>query len=165
MSFLDWLQRRQTRRIFKKYVSPEVLALLESRDLTPPSAPSRQHFQFVIVHIDEANPDRVSEIFGKVVDCFGRHNAILASSSPSLLIGALGFVYPQYDSPELRKRLVGALLDENSTAIHLAHGQADGLTGIFGTSGHFSYSVLVPNFSGILKRLLETPFGSAIEID
>src|SRR3954467_8030545 len=136
MSVLDWLERRNRRRVLQKYVSPEVLALIES-DSSPTPAPTTQHFQFVLVHIDEANPDRVSEIFGKVVDCFGQHNAILASSSPSLLIGALGFVYPQYDSPELRKRLVGALLDENSTAIHLAHGQAEGLTGIFGTTGHF----------------------------
>src|SRR4051812_28869086 len=164
MRVLEWLERRKRRRLFQKYVSPEVLALIES-DSSPAPAPTTQHFQFVIVHIDEANPDRVSEIFGKVVDCFGRHNAILASSSPSLLIGALGFVYPQYDSPELRKRLVGALLHENGKVIHVAHGQADGLAGNFGSSGHFSYSVLIPDFSGTLKRLFETPFGFAIEID
>jgi hypothetical protein len=164
MGIRNWWHRRKVRRLFAKYVSPEVLDRIES-GRSPITGPTTQHFQFVIVHIDEAKPDRVSQIFANIIDCFFRHHAVLASSSPSLIVGALGFVYPQYDSPELRKRLVRDLLDENGKMIRVAHGQADALAGIFGSGGYFSYSVLIPDFSGTLKRLFERPFGSAIEID
>ena len=57
-----------------------------------------------------------------------------------------------------------ALLAENGDRIRIAHGQCSGGVGNFGTKGHWRYGAIIPGFTAILKKLLDAPFGSAVEI-
>jgi hypothetical protein len=88
----------------------------------------------------------------------------MPDAMPSLLIGYFGVPNAKYDSTEARTNLVAALLAENGSAVRVAHGQCNGLVGGFGGPRRWFYTAIVPNFSAVLKKLLDLEFGTAVEI-
>lgn len=165
MSAFEKLRRRKVKGDFEKVVSPEIVSAVASSlagGWTPTN--ERKHFQFIVLQVDEAKPDDVPVLIGKVVDTFLDQGAIVADISSSLIVGYFGFPFPTSDAPESRQRLVDALLAQNGKAVRVAHGQCEGLVGNFGSKRRSSYGAVIPNFSGILKKLLASPFGAAIEV-
>ena len=165
MSILEKFRRWKVRRAFRKYVPPKVVKQL-LKDARVGELPNDEirHFQFVLVHIDEAKPEEIPKVISTVVDAFFRSNAMLADIVSSLVVGYLGLPQPKFDSVEGRRNLVTTLLTENGRLIRIAHGQCDGLTGNFGTKGGWRYGEIIPNFSAALKKLFDAEFGAAVEI-
>jgi hypothetical protein len=123
-----------------------------------------RHFQYILVHIREADIDEIPSLITKVVDAFLCRNAIVTDIATSLIVGYFGIPIAKYDSAEARSQLVAALLAENGNAVRVAHGECNGLAGNFGSDRRWSYGAIIPNFSAVLKKLLDLEFGTAVEI-
>jgi hypothetical protein len=123
-----------------------------------------KHFQFVVVLPDDTNPQEASVISGKVMDILMDHHANVSHSSGSMFVALLGVPFTEYDSTERRRELVDALLRENGDRIRIVHGQCDGPFGSFGGGpARWVHGAVIPGFSGILRKLLETKLGTAVE--
>ena len=122
------------------------------------------HFQFIVVHVDEVNPDEVPKIIANVIDTFGRHEAMVSCIESSVVVGYYGLPNPENDSAEARQGLVAALLRENDNRVRVAHGQCNGLVGLYGGTRRLTYGAIIPNFSAVLKKLVDIKFGTAVEI-
>lgn len=123
-----------------------------------------KHFQFVVILVDDTNPEECRAVISRVVDTTIQH-ATTTQITSSLVLGLLGVPLPKSNSPEVRRALVKALLRQNGDRIRIAHGECDGSVGLLGTDGRFTYSGLIPGLSGILRKLLDTSLGSAVEIE
>ncbi|HKM90110.1 MAG TPA: hypothetical protein VJX29_05805 [Candidatus Acidoferrales bacterium] len=164
MGIFQMLRRRKARKAFQGLVGPELLSKPRGGAGLPAGKIEAKHFQFVIILLDDAKPEEVPAIIGKVVSILLQHGAILSSITSSLLVGLLGVPFPKGDSPELRLRLVKALLAGNGDRLRIAHGQCTGAFGLLGTEGRWTYGEVIPEFSGILKKLLGSQFGTAVEV-
>jgi len=154
----SWNQRRAFRKLISAASrSASVISLRIERTET-------KHFQFIVVSLDDSNPDKLSVLMSKVIDSLFEKHATLMDMNPSLMIAVLGVPFPETDRAELRAELVNTLLAKNGHLIRIAHGHCEGLTGLFGGEKRCTWNVAIPRFSSILKRLLDTPFGTAIEI-
>lgn len=101
---------------------------------------------------------------GKILDIFVQHHSNVSHITSSLFVALLGVPFPEYNSAEARRELVAALLRENGDRIRIVHGQCDGAVGTFGGPKRWTYGAVISGFSGILKKLIETNFGTAVEI-
>jgi hypothetical protein len=126
--------------------------------------PEVKHFQFVVAIADDTNPAEVPAMIGKIVRIFVEHHATVENITSSLFVALLGVPFPEDNSAEARRRLVDALLRENGDRIRIIHGECDGAVGNFGGHGRWTYGVVIPGFSGILKKLVEAESGSAVEL-
>ena len=165
MKIFEKLERLRVEREFEKHVAPGVLELLEKpvKEFSTENI-ERKHFQFIIVGVAERDLDDIPETIGKVVSTLSRHNATLLSIASSLIVATLGWPFPQNDSAELRMTLVAALLADNANRARIAHGQCLGLVGNLGAEGNRRYGGIIPEFSGIIKKLSDTQFGTAFEV-
>jgi hypothetical protein len=158
-------QRGGDRKPPQGFVNSEVLAKLQGETQLSVGKIEAKHFQFLLILVAESNPLEIPAIISMVVRTLLQHDAMLSSITSSLLVGILGVPFPKGDSPEVRRGLVEALLRENSDRIRIAHGECDGAVGLLGTPERCSYGEVIPRFSAILKTLLETKLGNAVEID
>jgi len=156
MGIQEMLERRKVRKQLRNLADPQVVAELQE--------PKTRHFQFLLILINETNPKGIPAVITRVVDTIIEHGAMLSDITSSLIVGLFGVPFPEGNSPEVRRGLVEALLRENGDRIRIAHGECDGAVGNFGSQKRCSYGALVPRFSEVLKTLLETKFGTAVEI-
>lgn len=162
MGLLQIWQRYKIKRSFGSYVSPEAVRKLLASSKSQNFSIQAQHFQFVVVHIDEARPDEIPQIIGKVFAAFTRHKATLQGLTSSLVVGYFGIPFPEYDKPETRLELVRTILAENGSRVRVAHGQCTGLVGILGSEGRCTWGGIIPGFSEVLKKLFASEFGTEI---
>ena len=162
MGILQMFQRRRIRTAFGEYLSPEVIRRL----LLNPEIVSSQvkHFQYVVVLADDSNLQEIAPMISKITEIFVQHHATISVVSSSLFIALLGVPFNDCKSPEARRKLVDALLQEHSGRIRIVHGEADSLVGNLGGPTRYSYGAVIPGFSDVLKKLLETNIGTAVEI-
>src|ERR1700728_4198780 len=148
-----------------EYISPEAIAnaLRETKPEIKP--PELKHFQFVVVLADDTNSPEIPAIVSAVMGTLVRHQASISNSTPLLFVALLGVPFPEGNSEEARRKLVDALLRENGDRIRIVHGECEGASRTFGGHGRWTYGAVIPGFSGILKKLLESKFGTAVEID
>jgi len=163
MGILRTLQQLRAMNKFDKLLPAELIAKMEQSAEVKGTIETK-HFQFVLVNVEEKEPSEIPAIISKIADAFSRHRAALWGIESSFVVGHLGVPFPQDDSARARMRLVDALLTENGDRIRIAHGQCSGGVGNFGTKGHWRYGAIIPGFTAILKKLLDAPFGSAVEI-
>ena len=164
MGILEMLQRRKIRTTFGKYISPEATEKLLRETGSGISSPEVKHFQYVVAMADDTNPDEVPAVIGKIVQLLVEHQATVTNIMSSLVIALLGVPFLAGNSAGARIELVEALLRENGDRIRIVHGECDGAVGNFGGPKRWSYGAMIPGFSAILKRLIETKFGVAVEI-
>lgn len=156
-------QRRTSRQPVQAYVSPQRVAKL-IREADPEiRPPETKHFQFVVALADDANPQEVPAIITKIMGTLGKHRATVSTITSSLFAAILGVPFLEGNSAEARRELVDALLRENGDRIRIVHGECDGAFGTLGGHGRWTYGAVIPGFSAILKKLLETKFGTAVE--
>ena len=164
MGILEILQRRKIRSAFGNYVSPEVIEKLMSEKASGIAAPEVKHFQYVVAMADDTNPDEAPAVIGKIVQVLIEHHATVTNIMSSVVVALLGVPFPAGNSAAARMELVEVLLRENGDRIRIVHGECDGAVGNFGGPKRWSYGAMIPGFSAILKRLIETKFGGAVEI-
>jgi hypothetical protein len=158
------LQRRKNLKPLEGYLSPEVVEKLLRETKSGPRPLEVKHFQFVVILVDEADPREIPAIIAKVIGTLIEKQMLLSNITSSLLISTLGVPFPEGNSPEVRREIVGMLLRENGERIRIAHGECDGAFGTYGGHGRWTYGPVIPGFSRILEKLLETKFGTAIKI-
>jgi hypothetical protein len=164
MGILRMLQPRKKRKPFQAYVDPNTTASLLRETKPEIKPPEVKHFQFVVMLVDDTNPQEVPAMLSKVIETLVRQRANVSNIASSLLVGLLGVPFPESNSPLARRELVDALLQDNGERIRIAHGECDGAVGMFGSHERWAYGAVIPGFSGVLKELLETKFGTAVEI-
>ena len=164
MGILEMLQRRKIRSAFGNYVSPEVIEKLMRETGSGIASPEVKHFQYVVAMADDTNPDEAPAVIGKIVQLLVEHQATVTNIMSSLVIALLGVPFLAGNSAGARIELVEALLRENGDRIRIVHGECDGAVGNFGGPKRWSYGAMIPGFSAILQRLIETKFGVAVEI-
>jgi hypothetical protein len=156
-------QRRKNFNSLEGYLSPEAIEKL-LRETKSESRPLEiKHFQFVVILVDETDPREIPAIIVKVIGTLIEKQMILSNIS-SLLISTLGVPFPEGNSPEVRREIVSTLLRENGERIRVAHGECEGAFGTYGGHGRWTYGPVIPGFSRVLEKLLETKFGTAVEI-
>jgi hypothetical protein len=146
------------------YVSPETIAKLLDETGSGISPPEIGHFQFVVALADDTNAQAVPALISNVVATLVQHQVNITSITSSLFVALLGVPFRDGNSIEARLELVDALLRENGNRIRIVHGQCDGPFGMFGGHGRWTYDALIPGFSDVLKKLLGTQLGAAVEI-
>lgn len=165
MSIFEVIRRARLRREFSKHVPPELMSVMMETARVRPTQPSQpRHFQYILVHVREADIDEIPKLISKVVDAFLCRSAIVTDITSSLVVGYLGLPNARYDSAKARSQLVAALLAENGDAVRVAHGECNGLAENFGSDRRWNYGAIIPNFSAVLKKLLDVEFGTAVEI-
>ena len=164
MGILGNLQRRRVRTAFGNYLTSEVTEKLLRETGSEIGPPEVKHFQYVVAMADDTNPEEVPAMTGKIVQVLVEHHATVANIMSSLLVALLGVPFPADNSAVARRELVEALLRENGARVRIIHGECDGAVGNFGGSKRWSYGAMIPGFSAILQRLIETKFGVAVEI-
>jgi hypothetical protein len=165
MGIRQMLERRKVRKAFGKYISPEVMEKI-LRDTPSESRPfETRHFQFVVVIADDKNVGEVPATISKILEIFMQHRANVSHVSSALFVGVLGAPSPEHNSPEARRKLVDALLRDNTVRVRIAHGECDGAVGLFGGPKRRTYGEVIPGFPVILKKLLEAEVGTAVEIN
>ena len=164
MGILEMLQRRKIRTTYGKYISPEATEKLLRETGSGISSPEVKHFQYVVAMADDTNPDEAPAVIGKIVQVLIEHHATVTNIMSSVVVALLGVPFPAGNSAAARMELVEVLLRENGDRIRIVHGECDGAVGNFGGPKRWSYGAMIPGFSAILKRLIETKFGGAIEI-
>ena len=113
---------------------------------------------------NDTNPDEAPAVIGKIVQVLIEHHATVTNIMSSVVVALLGVPFPAGNSAAARMELVEVLLRENGDRIRIVHGECDGAVGNFGGPKRWSYGAMIPGFSAILKRLIETKFGGAVEI-
>jgi hypothetical protein len=162
MGIRAMFQRRRVRTAFGEYLSPEVIRrLLQNPNLVSPQV---KHYQYVVVLADDSNLQEIQPMISKITEIFVQHHATISVVSSSLFVALLGVPFNDCNSPEARRKLVDALLQELGGRIRIGHGEADSLVGNLGGPLRYSYGAVIPGFSGVLKKLLDTNFGTAVEI-
>lgn len=153
-------EKRRVRKIFKN-----AIRLIE-KDPERYRRPSQEirHFQFVVVLLDDSQPDNVPTILSRVMDASFRHYGMISNISASIVVACLGVPHPDGDSVERRTKLVTTLVSENGALIRIAHGQCNSKVGILGCEKLYVYGALIPGFNSILSRLLDSPAGTVIEV-
>jgi hypothetical protein len=164
MGIVQMLQRGKTSNLLREYVGPDAVAKLLREAEPEIMAPEVKHFQFVVMLADDKNPQDVPAMISRVISTLVQHRANVSNITSSLFVALLGVPFPEGNSAEARRRLVEALLRENGDQIRVVHGECDGAFGTFGGHGRWTYGAVIPGFSGILKKVLETRFGTAAEI-
>jgi hypothetical protein len=157
--------RPRGRNPFEEYVSPQVIGKLLREAGSEIKPPEVKHLQFVVALADDTNPQEVPAMISKVTDALLRHHVHVLQITSSLFVALLGVPFTEGNTPEVRRELVDALLRENGERIRIVHGECDGAFGMFGGQARWTYGAVIPGFSGVLKKLLETKFGTAVEID
>jgi len=162
---LGFWERRRVRKTFERLVSPGVIAAIE-KDPTKfiKAAPEIRHFQFVIILLDDERPDDVPAMLNRVVDAIFNHHAMISNIYVSLVVAWFGFPFPDTDSVEERLKLVNTLVTGSKDLLRIAHGQCNGKVGNMGSEKRFAYGAVIPDFNNILKRLLDSPLGTVIEV-
>jgi hypothetical protein len=128
------LRRRSKRTSFEGYVSPETSAKLLREGKPGIQPPQVRHFQFVVILVDDANPNDVPTMIETVTGTLVRQHATVLNIASALLVGLLGVPFPESNSPQARLELVAAILQDNGARVRVAHGECDGAVGMFG--GH-----------------------------
>ena len=164
MGILGKLQGRRVRTALGNYLTPEVTEKLLREPGSEIGPPEVKHFQYVVAMADDTNPDEVPAVIGKIVQLLVEHQATVTNIMSSLVIALLGVPFLAGNSAGARIELVEVLLRENGDRIGIVHGECDGAVGNFGGPKRWSYGAMIPGFSEILKRLIETKFGGAVEI-
>jgi hypothetical protein len=164
MGILRMLQRRRNVKALPEHASPEVIEKLLRGTKSEIRPPEVKHFQFVVILIDDKNPEQVPTMISTVMGTLVQHHANISNVTPSLFVALLGVPFPEGNSADIRRELVDALLQENGERIRIAHGQCDGAVGTLGGHGRWTYGAVIPGVSGVLKKLLEIKFGTAVEI-
>jgi hypothetical protein len=113
---------------------------------------------------DDTNPDEVPPMISNVMATLIQHRANITSVMSSLFVALLGTPFPENNSAEARRNLVGVLLQEHGDRIKVVHGECDGTFGMFGGGGRSTYGAVIPGFSRALNKLLEIKLGTALEI-
>jgi len=162
MGIRQMLERRRIRKAFRTLVDSEEVAKLQTQFQARQL--ETRHFQFVVILVDETNPKEIPAVISGVVDTILQHGAIVSDITSSLVVGLFGVPFPEGNSPEVRRGLVDALLREHGDRIKIAHGHCDGAVGNLGSQKRCSYGAVIPGFAGVLKTLLETKFGTAVEV-
>lgn len=157
------LQRRKSRNALEGYLSPVVATLLRETG-SEIKLPEVKHFQFVVILADDTNPQDVPSMIGKVTATLVQHRATVTDITSSLFVALLGVPFPENNSAEARRKLVDTLLRENGDRIRIVHGECDGAFGVFGGGGRWTYGGVIPEFSAVLKKLVETGLGTAVAI-
>lgn len=155
---MGFWERRRVRKTFK-----EVIRSIEKDPTKYAVGAKIRHFQFVIILLDDSQPDNVPKILSRVVDAIF-HHAMISNVSASIVVAYLGVPLSGNDSVEERMKLVNSLISENGASIRIAHGQCNGKVGNLGCEKWFVYEAAVPGFNGILSRLLDSPGGTVIEV-
>jgi len=164
MGILQMLERRRIRKAFGNYLSPEVIEKLLHETGSEIKPPKMQHFQFVVAIADDTNAQEVPATVARILEIFVQRHANVSHVTSALFVGVLGVPFPEHNSPEARHKLVDSLLRQNAARVRLVHGECDGLVGLFGGPRRWTYGEVIPGFSAILKKLLETEPGTAVEI-
>jgi hypothetical protein len=157
-------ERRRLRKAFGSYLRPESIEKILRAGKAGPQQPVVAHFQYVVLLLDDSRLEDVPALIATAVSTLINHKATVLNTPSSLVIGLLGVPHPEGGSPQERAALVGAILHELGDRARIAHGECDGPVGDFGGPKRLTYGALIPGFSKILKSLLESVPGAAIEI-
>jgi len=148
----------------EEYVSPDVIAMLlgKTKPIAPPEV---KHFQFVMILADDTHPQTAMATISSVMGTLLERRANVSNVTPLLFVALLGVPFPEGNSAEARRGLVDALLRENGDRVRIVHGECNGTVGMFGGHQRWTYGALLPGFVRILKKLLDTKFGTANEVE
>jgi hypothetical protein len=127
------------------------------------AAPQLKHFQFIVIGLEELDPEQTARLAERVCDCLFEHGAILGCISSLWIIGYWGILFDD-DSAISRLSTVSHLLAIEGSLIRIAHGQCSGMVGNIGSKHRFTYSGLIPGLHEIREKLSEAEFGTAFEV-
>jgi hypothetical protein len=164
MNRAESIRKEKVRATPQESVSPEEIAKLLREAGSEVQPPAVKHFQFVVILAEDSNPHDAPAMISKILGTLVQHRANVSPNISTLFVALLGVPFAETNSAESRLVLVDALLRANGDRIKIAHGECDGVFGMFGCDKRLTYGGVIPGFSGILNKLLESEPGTAVEI-
>lgn len=157
---VEYRQARRVRHIFEDFEERRKNGELESYFSAKPQL---RHFQFIVVGLEELDPQQTMKLGERICDCLLDHGAVLGTITSLWIIAFWGIVW-EPDSAVSRLRAVSEILATNGTLTRIAHGQCSSLVGNMGSRYRFSYEGLIPGLQDIREKLSQTEFGTAFEV-
>src|SRR5262249_35273707 len=102
------------------------------------------HFQYVIINLNERMLDELNDAILSIGNIVYNNHATHFNVTKADMAAFLGYPFPEYDSPELRAKLVSALLHEYGASVRLAHGQCKGKVVNMGSDLRSNFAVSIP---------------------
>ena len=105
---LGFWERWRIKKRFARYVSSDVIRLVERSPSEFSRQPEVRHFQFVVVLLDDSQHEDIQANLSRVVDACLRHRSMISNVSASLVVACLGVPFSDGDSVESRLSLVNS---------------------------------------------------------
>jgi hypothetical protein len=152
--------RRKPKSIFKELFSGKV-------DLSdaPSLSVEVKMVYFVLVLVRADDHLMVQDRLGKFVKVVGQEGGITISMIPPLALASANVPWSKGNESERLERIVTNTVREVGKDAKLLYGCANAPCGILEFDWWSTYGVLLPNFEGLISKLGEGAFGTAIRVD
>jgi hypothetical protein len=161
----DFLERRQLRKAFSKFLGKEQIDDLLSGKSIDDGKLRGGIIEFLLVAVQGQSAEHISERMGAVAEVALDHDAFVDSLISSLVVIVYGVLHfsdrPKGDRPTLAR----SLEQRFDNQIKIIHGTRFGHFGnLGGRSGQrWSYSFIIPGFLDALAALSKMNFGETME--
>ena len=159
----SYLEKRRVRKVFERFVRPEVVEAILSGDGIKRQPFTAARIEFVLVFVDGKTPEEISERVGRVTEIAMSHDGTVHDIIGALVVVAFGTIQHSSSVAGRRAALVEQLRRELSSHLKIVRGAADGHYGLVGSGVRVSYSFVLPRFDTMLGRLSQIEFGQIEE--
>lgn len=160
----EYLEKRRTRRILRKYISEDAVESVMRGTLNVDVHQLKPAvMELVVAVVRGATSEVVSERMGFVADVAIKHGGTVVDLVSSIVIVAYG-MFPQQQVVGKRSTLVRELAEQLQENVKIVHCARSGMYGNLGSNARMSYSFVVPGFGEMLGVLASMEFGETREL-
>jgi hypothetical protein len=155
-------------------VSADIVQQLLREDMSR-FKPTAQAFHYVVIALDDTDPDAVPSLLDRTATIFLEHaKGPVPDCTASVVVGYVG-VLPIFEDPleegasaydphSVCRRTVEAVLAELGNKVRIGYGSAKGLHGWMPFGTRIEFGGVIPGFSNVLTRVLAAEPGTAVEV-
>ena len=154
-------EREWIRQGFSKYLSKELVEQLVTNPQSLPVEEMKEaRARFLLFQVRDGSLGNIRDLLDRATAVAMDSGGIIDCSMSSMALVTFGIIAPPEGNPEdQQSRAAAALIEKLGTDIRVLYGRAQCLHGLT----RLSYSVLLPEFSAYMKRLLEMDFGTSLD--
>jgi hypothetical protein len=158
-----WRERREIRRKFREYISPE--AIRQATADFGKSTFKRLDLSFILVEFRDTNPERTANDILQLRRIVLAHNGTPWSFISSTGLIAFGDIFeaPAHVRAEQSKQCAEALLRAFKENIKIVYGQSSAVLAHVLEDMNSHFGPIIPGLSSAMSQLGSSTFGSATE--
>jgi len=156
-------RKRQIRRAFSRYLSPDFLddVVNDPAKAASAASPKSVEMHFILLQNRDGTLTDMQNALTRTTEIAIAANGFVEKNLSSIVL--ITFGVPHFDAAAAvnQARVVASLISVLGQRVRLVHGQATALVGLWGGGLRVFYGSLIPDFGRCLQRLLGLAFGTA----